>query len=633
MNLLATAINNSGGSWDSVKGKVDAALTSMSSMSRFSDEDLAQSLATLVQHGVPVEEAIKALGTAMDTAVGTGRPLQDVSEAIGKAFEGQDSALTRIVPSIGDLKDRMGEGATNADVFQGALGTLNERFGGTAQSDANTYAGIQERLKNATGELGEKVGGILTPALATMSENLIPIVDALGKDIEAVGGWITAVGKMPEVKDAMDTVNEAFSGFTKYLSDTWDSVKNDFGPALDELSKAFGDMGDALKPLWDAFGEIITAMGGAGGDINPLKMLLEGVVLVIKGLAKVIELAVPIVKGFADGFKAAADAIAPPLKTISDAVGGFITLLTDAFQGFYDFLVGHSLWQDLWDGVTSIARTMGDTLKGIVDGIFELVKGAFNLGVEAIKEILKTGFDLAFAAVQTIVQTAIDALKLIVQPFIDLLGTGQKTWTDLVDAVAKNTVDMKGKVQALFDWLTPYWKGQVSDIAIATATKLDEINAKITSATDQMKGTWSSALDAMVSAEKNKFKEMVDDIGQQVDAIIARLRSAQSQITGHSIWPDMLSDMVQQTKDSMTAISAEFARGITGPTGIIPTIESAAPRAGSFASEASPVAPSQPFTQAITVPIHVYLDGTEIQTLLERRLVETLNQQGKSVRS
>ena len=53
--------------------------------------------------------------------------------------------------------------------------------------------------------------------------------------------------------------------------------------------------------------------------------------------------------------------------------------------------------------------------------------------------------------------------------------------------------------------------------------------------------------------------------------------------------------------------------------------------ASGFTSEASP-APGQPFTQAITVPIHVYLDGQEIQTLLERRLVETLNQQGKSVR-
>jgi hypothetical protein len=459
-------------------------------------------------------------------------------------------------------------------------------------------------MKNAMGELGEKVGGILTPALTTMSGALIPIVDALGKGIDAVGGWITAVGKMPEVQGAIDSVNTAFSGFIGYLGDTWDSVKNDFGPALDELSKTFGLMGDALKPLWDAFSEIIKAMGGSGDDVNPLKILLEGVVLVIKGLAEVIKLAVPIVKGFAEGFKTAADLIAPPLKTISDAVGGFIKLLTDAFQGFYDFLVGHSLWQDLWDAVVKVAGGVGTALATVVKAAFDLLVGeggVIPLAMTAVSTILSTGFDLAFQTIQGIVQLGVNALIGILQPLLDKLGQGQQTWTDLSNAVTKNIADMKGK--------------------------MDELLAKVNSVSGSMISTWKTTVDTMKTDTKTAFDQMVSDISADVDAIIAKLKWAQGQITTHSIWPDMLGSMVDQTKDAMRSITGQFDELLSMPGEFTPEI--AANLRGSR-GEGAGVAGPLSFSAEIPLTSTIMIDGEQIQTIIQRNAVRQMRLQQAS---
>jgi len=68
-----------------------------------------------------------------------------------------------------------------------------------------------------------------------------------------------------------------------------------------------------------------------------------------------IKAVVPVIKGFADAIKTAADFIVGPINAMKDAIGGFIKFITDAFQGFYNWLVGGSLWMDLWNQVVAVA--------------------------------------------------------------------------------------------------------------------------------------------------------------------------------------------------------------------------------------------------------------------------------------
>jgi hypothetical protein len=97
-------------------------------------------------------------------------------------------------------------------------------------------------------------------------------------------------------------------------------------------------------------------------------------------------------------------------------------------------------------------------------------------------------------------------------------------------------------------------------------------------------------------------------------AIISRLRSAQNEISMHSIWPDMLGQMVSQTHEAMTAIQNELNHGFQSPGGIVPTIQSAAP---TIENETPTSSFARAERQAITVPVNVYLDRQQMQSFLE----------------
>jgi len=463
MTNLAAAVERGGTAWSTVKDGVEKALGSMQSMSKFSDEELAGALQTLITHGMDTKTALESLHTAMDTAVGSGRDLQTVSEAIGKAYEGQEGPLARIVPAIKDMKDSMGEGATKAELFQGALGALNERFSGAALADAETFAGTQERLKNAMSDLGEKIGDIVLPALAGITEAMIPFVDGLATGVGKVQDWISAVSKMPEVKEAVDATGQAFAGFQKYLSDTWDSVKDDFKPLMDELGKAFSELMEALKPIGEAFGELMGAFGGAGDSINPLKLLIDGFILLIRLWVFEFRGIIAVIKIFADAFKAAADFISPIISTLRETIGGFIDWLTKAFQGFYDWLVGGSLWIDLWNNLNSITSGAAAT---IISSI-----GA------SLFDPLTSGFT-----------TTVDTLKT--------------TFGEVVDAVSK----------------------PLSDITTKIHDEFPNMSSAITAGTDILKDDWSKGLKGLADAVPGAFAEVttalskaLGDVGGQVN--------------------------------------------------------------------------------------------------------------------
>ena len=537
MTALKTAVENQGTAWGTVKEGIDKTLQSMQSTSRFSDEELAQALATLVQHGMDVNEAMKALPTAMDAAVGSGKPLSEIATAVGKAFEGQNTGLTRLVPAIGDLDKSMGAGATSGDKFQAALGILNDRYGGTALSDAQTYAGTQERLGNAWDTMQEKVGTMLLPALASITEGMIPVVDALGKGVEGVQGWLTEVGKMPEVKGFMDEAGKAFDGFWKYLEDLWKFVQDTFGPALSDLGEAFKTLWDALSPIVDALGEIFGAMSAGGESVDPLKLWLQALAGEIKLIAEAIKLVAPVIKAFGEGFKTAAEFLIPILKQISEGVGKFLDDLKTAFQGFYDWLVGASLWQDMWNAVSSIAMDIiGKIIAAIGSAFFKPLQDAFNLGAKLLKDVWEGGWN----AIQAGAKTVWDTITTNVTPWIEgvknTIGTGMdnaKTAWDTAWGAVKTTTDTllpqaQTFLNTKFDEMKGYVETSTSAYGPTMTSALGGMQGAMNAGFLLVKGDWQGALDAISGA----LTEWGTAAKGLMDGIMGQLKGAMDQGIG-----------------------------------------------------------------------------------------------------
>lgn len=144
-----------------------------------------------------VKEAQDLLSIALDVSAGTGKNLDTVAQAMARALEGNDTALSRLVPSVKNAKDPI---QALADTFNGAA---------EAAADTDPYA----QMQTIFGELQEQIGTALLPILDDFStwlrtpegqEKLQEIVDGI---VEIIIEGSKLIDWILEVKTQFDKWN------------------------------------------------------------------------------------------------------------------------------------------------------------------------------------------------------------------------------------------------------------------------------------------------------------------------------------------------------------------------------------------------------------------------------------------
>jgi len=556
--------------------------------------------------------AIDGMGTGVDgwvtsitTAIGATTDFQTgLAGAKDKAgylidqFQQGNIDLPQFTAAMTSLGVPLDETKLKAGSAEEVLGALNKQFGGAAQEQAKTYAGVQERLKNATGEVAEKIGTMFLPALASLAEGMIPVVDGLGKGIDAIGSWLTEVGKMPKVKGFVDAAQGAFDGLWKGMQDFWGFLSETFGPVLQELGGALREVFDALAPIGQAFGEVWAAITGGqeGGDW--LKDFLKFVAQFIREVVvPAIKEAVPIIRGFAEAFKAAADFALPIITQIKDAVVGFIDALKDAFYGFYQWLVGGSLWMDMWNALVSVASSMIGTLIGnLRTQFFEPMKNAFTGALQAVENIWNTGWQnvqTAFATISTQVGTALNTK-------LEEMKTAISTSTSEYAPIATQALNgMQSAVNAGMDLIKGDWQGALdhandalSNWGTVAKGAMDGIMGGLQGAVkvglDTIKGGWDTFVGALQSGV-GTLQSALDSAGGSVQQTLAAVGAATDPatstvttaftdafgtiltaatnfwnwLTGHSLRPEQLGVMQTVTQMILANIQLTFQQVFT----------------------------------------------------------------------
>lgn len=158
------------------------------------DDELRPALARIVRSTGSVSKAQKVLATAVDVSRGSGRSLQQVSEALSRAYGGNVKALARLDPSLRQFITK----TTTADE---AVARLAENFRGAASRHADTFQGRMDRLRVAVGEATESFGYALLPILERfvnfLTSRVLPYVDKLVQALEKDGlsGAIRMAGR------------------------------------------------------------------------------------------------------------------------------------------------------------------------------------------------------------------------------------------------------------------------------------------------------------------------------------------------------------------------------------------------------------------------------------------------------
>jgi len=156
------------------------------------DDELRPAFARLARSTNDVGEAQKLLNLALDISSATGKPLADVSNALGKAYDGNATSLGRlglgIDASVLKSKD-----------FNKIFETLTGTFGGFATNEAQTTEKSFVRIKIAIDEAQERIGTALLPLTEKLTtfilNTAVPALNAF------VGGLTGDQGLSPAFTD------------------------------------------------------------------------------------------------------------------------------------------------------------------------------------------------------------------------------------------------------------------------------------------------------------------------------------------------------------------------------------------------------------------------------------------------
>ena len=133
------------------------------------DDVLRPAFARLARSTNDVQQAQDLLNLALDISVATGQPLEAVSNALGKAYDGNATSLGRL--GLGLDQTILKGGDTDA-IFQ----ALTTTFGNFAENEALTTEAQFRRVGIAVDEAKESIGAALLPVVEILAKFLIETV-------------------------------------------------------------------------------------------------------------------------------------------------------------------------------------------------------------------------------------------------------------------------------------------------------------------------------------------------------------------------------------------------------------------------------------------------------------------------
>jgi len=253
---LASALRAATGATDAQIRATEDYISKTSLATGVSDDELRPALQRLALSTKDTGKAQELLALALDVSKGSGKDLETVATALGKAQDGNTTSL-----------GRLGLGLSKAELatlsFEQLQTKLSDLFGGAAARNAQTFQGRIEVLKNGFNEAKEAVGVALLPIIEKLIEfiitNGVPIVDKF-KDAFNV------------IKDAIDRNRDNFTEFANLL-------RTVVFPILEKIFGFLLDVGvRAASAIIDAFGAIV-------GAITPvLNFIISAINKVIDGL-------------------------------------------------------------------------------------------------------------------------------------------------------------------------------------------------------------------------------------------------------------------------------------------------------------------------------------------------------------
>ena len=252
---LATTLGNLGLAHDTTQ--VESMIDAMQRETGVADDQLRPAFDRIIRSVGDTAQASKLLGLAMDVSAGSGKSLDAVVQALGKAYDGNTAGLAKL-----------GAGIDKALLATGDMDAITQElartFRGQAKTSAGTYQGQLDRLAVGFSELQESFGAGFLNSLEDTEKGTSDLMAAM-KELE------------PAMKTLGTTASKAAVGLAKF--------------AAESATVVDGAIAMAEKPSWDQLIEHLQNTFAATdqfkkgfGAIPGIGPFLEGVYDVVAGL-------------------------------------------------------------------------------------------------------------------------------------------------------------------------------------------------------------------------------------------------------------------------------------------------------------------------------------------------------------
>jgi hypothetical protein len=252
---LATTLKNVTKATDKQIQSAEEYITKQQLSYGIADTKLRPALEILVRRTDDLTKAQELNNLAIDISAATGKDLETVAQALGRAYGGNLSALKKLgIP--------LDETTIKTKDFQKAQKELTDTFGGSAYENTKTYEGQLKILNERWGELKEGIGQKAIPILKDLLEqvNLVAIgfsgedqkkglsnkVKALSNELDGKSGGI-------KLGESLATLAEAFKTMFSALSSP-NGVKS--ADALENIANAINNIATAITNLSAAYKKI-----------------------------------------------------------------------------------------------------------------------------------------------------------------------------------------------------------------------------------------------------------------------------------------------------------------------------------------------------------------------------------------
>lgn len=254
---LAQTLEKAAGATSEAVKQTEDFISKMQLATGVSDTQLRSAMGRLTLSTNDVTKAQDLLSLSLDISKSTGKSVESVANALGKAYDGQTTAL-----------GKLGVGLSSAELkgmsFTQVQQRLSDLFGGAAARNAETFQGKIDIMKQRFAEFQEGIGNAL-----------IPILLDLFNFIETRIGPAFTFFKDKVIKPVSDAImdnKDTFMGLFNF-------VKDNFLPLMEGRFKII------FEVIGKAAGFVVEAVAFAIRALQPIiNAAIDGINLVIRGI-------------------------------------------------------------------------------------------------------------------------------------------------------------------------------------------------------------------------------------------------------------------------------------------------------------------------------------------------------------